>query len=121
MPVHGPAHQHFVAENFVKQHMFLERRRDDEESPVAKARMGETALRTELRMLSEEMTGRFHGSEITFCDVPTRIDGVPLELVFDVGNEVVRLADVHAAEDFVRARTRSRMASKSALVNGVVD
>ena len=41
MPMHGPAHQHFVAENFVKQHMLLERMRDDKESPVAKARMGE--------------------------------------------------------------------------------
>ena len=100
--------------------MLLEWRGDDEESPIAKLRMGEAALRSKLRMLSEKLTGRFHGGEITFRHIPTGIDGIPLELLLSVRSEVVQLADVQAAEDFVRVRTRARMALKSALVSGVV-
>ena len=64
--------------------MLLEWRGDDEELPIAKARMGEAALRPKLRMLSEKLAGRFHGGEVTFCDSPTGIDGIPLELLLYV-------------------------------------
>jgi hypothetical protein len=59
-------------------------------------------------MLSEEMTGRFHGGEITFCNLPIGIEGVPLELLLDIRNEVVRLAFLTGLQEAQKLSENSR-------------
>src|SRR6266567_1584488 len=81
--------------------------------------MNEAAARPKLRVLAEEFTGGFHCGEVIFRHIPTRVDCIRLELPLHVGKECVRFADAHDGVDWVRARTRSRMVSKSAPVSGV--
>src|SRR5437763_15189918 len=81
--------------------------------------MSKPAARSKPGMLSEELAGGFHGGQVTIRHVPVSVEHIPLELLFDVRDEVVRLADAHFAADCVRARTRSRMEMKSSRVSGV--
>jgi len=67
--------------------------------PVAQTRMGKAALRAEKRMVSEELANGFHRIEIMIGSLQTSMDDVALVLPFHVRNEVVRLADIHAAEN----------------------
>src|ERR1035437_8694842 len=79
--------------------------------------MGKSGARPELRMLAEQLAGGFDGVEIAFGDFPVGVDRIPLKLAFHVRDEIAGLVDAHATE--ILARTRSRMAVKSALVSGV--
>src|SRR5438034_10987416 len=81
--------------------------------------MNEAAARPKLRVPAEELTGGFHRGEVVFRHIPTRVDCISLELPLHVRKESVRFADVHDAVDWMRARTRSRIMSKSAPVSGV--
>ena len=70
-------------------------------------------------MLAQQPAGGFNGIEVTVGYFPARLDQVPIELAFNIGNEIVRLADTHAPEEGLRLRARCRIPSKSALVSGV--
>jgi len=118
MPMHGPTHHDFAGENFVKEDMPFERTENEKETPVVQPRVGKAAVWTKRRMLPEELASRLHRVEIKIGHFPTRIQHIPLKLPFNVGNELVRLADVHAAGVWTRVRTRSRMPRKSAAASG---
>jgi hypothetical protein len=70
-------------------------------------------------MPAQQPAGGFNGVEVTISYFPARLDQVLIELAFNIGNEIVRLADTHAPEEGLRLRTRCRIPSKSALVRGV--
>ena len=95
MPVHGSAHRHTLISHFVEKEMRLEGAEHDDEAPVAKSRVSETCTWPKLRMVSEKPARSFHRSQKTLSHVPIRIDRIPLELPLNIGNEIVRLADVH--------------------------
>ena len=117
--MHGTAHYHVIAGHFVEEDVLFEGTVHDEETPIAQARMSEVAARPKLRVLAEELAGGGHGIKVAFGHFPARVDCIPLELPLHVRDEIVGLVDAHEAEDFVRARTRSRIPSKSARVSGV--
>jgi hypothetical protein len=116
MSMRGAAHNHIVADCFVKEDVFVEWPEYDEEPPVAESRVSKTAARPKLRMLSEKPAGGFDGIEIMIRYFPVCVERISLKLPLNVRDEIVRLADAH---DFMRARTRSRMELKSSRVSGV--
>ena len=67
----------------------------------------------------QQTTGGFHRVEVTVGNLSSGLDRIPLELSLNVGEEIDRFPDIHDGIDGWRARTRRRMASKAALVNGV--
>jgi len=118
--VHRPAHDGLFAHDLVEEHVLVEGAEDYEEAPVAEARMPEATPWPKLRMLAQKAASGFNRSEVAIRDLPTGVDGLPLELLLNVRDEFVRLADTHDAGEPVRERTRLRSASKSLLVSGVV-
>ena len=80
--------------------------------------MGKSGARTKLRMSGKQLADGFDGGKIAFGDFPVGVDRIPLKLAFHVRDKIAGLARAHAAE--ILARTRSRMAAKSAFVSGVV-
>ena len=119
MTVDGSAHHYVVASHFVENQVRFERAAHYKGTPLAETRMNETATRPKLWVLAEKLAGRFHRGEVTLGHLPTRVDYIPIELPLQVRNESIRFLEAHDAGACVRARTRSRMASKSALVRGV--
>ena len=114
-----PTQHHIVTDHFVKQDVLLERTRDHEKPPVLQARVSETTSRSKLRVLFKKAGGGFDCGGVVFCHFPSGVDGLPLELPLHVRDKIVGLENAHAAADFRRDRTRSRMPSKSLAVNGV--
>lgn len=118
MTVHRATEDHVASDWLVKEDMLSERREDDEEAPVAEAGMREASQRADPRMKLDEQAGAFDSIEVALGDFPRGIVRIPLELLFDVGEERGRLASAHCWP-VMRARTRSRIPSKSSLPNGV--
>jgi len=107
-------------DHFIEKDVLFERAKDNEESPASQTWINEASVRSELRVLSDQLAGRFDGIKVAVCDIPPRLGNVPFKLALDVRDKIVGLANVHDVADFVRARTRSRMQSKSSRVRGVV-
>ena len=59
MAMHGATHHHIVTACLVEKDVFFERTEDDEETPVAKPRMGETRARPKLGVLAEKFASAF--------------------------------------------------------------
>ena len=119
MPVRGPAHYHVIEGDFIKQEMLLKWSENHGETPLAQTPMRKTTARPERWIVSDESTRGFDRRQVVFGDLPTRVDGIPIELPFDIGDKNVRFADIHRADESRRCRTRSRIPSKSAGCNGV--
>lgn len=82
--------------------------------------MREGASRPEQGILTQKVASSLDSGEVTIGNLPASVDGIPLDLLFDIRNEIARLMDTHGAVEPVRTRTRSRMAVKSLLVRGVL-
>src|ERR1051325_5929583 len=117
MPMHRTTHHNVRALDLVEQDMLLKWAEDHHEPPFLQARILEAAHRANQGMPFKQTTRGFDRVEVTVSDVPARVERVPLELMFQVRDEVVGLDRAHGVEDLARAR--SRTASKSALVSGV--
>ena len=97
----------------------MKRTQYDKEAPRRKARIGQPRHWPKHRLAFDERAGGGNSREVALCDLPSRIFRLPLILQFRIRDEISRLADAHAAGPSSRARTRWRMASKSAGINGV--
>ena len=118
--MHCAAHYGLASDHLVEEHVFIEGAENDKEVPLSKPRMGKATPRPEQKVLAQKVASGLHGSEVTIGDLPSGVDGILLKLPFYVRNEIARLADTHDAGEPARERTRSRRASKSRLVSGVV-
>ena len=99
--------------------MLVEGRGDQKEALFVQTRVGKSAAWPQVRMPAQQPAGGFNGVEVTIGYFPARLDQVLIKLAFNIGNEIVRLADTHAPEAGVRFRARCRIPSKSALARGV--
>jgi hypothetical protein len=90
--VHSPAHNYLSGGFFVEQEMLLEWTEHHEKAPVAQAKMLETAVRTNLRMLLNQSAGGLNDVEITIRYLPSGIYRVPLILVLHIRDKIVGLA-----------------------------
>src|SRR3989442_1529696 len=97
MPVQGTTHHHLVPAPLVEEDVLVEGTEDDKETPVAKARVGETAARPKLRMLTQKLAGGFHGCKVGLRHRPVRVMRIPRVLPFHVSDEIAGLAEAHAA------------------------
>ena len=119
VPMHGPALYDFPRANFVKEDVLPKRAEDEKKAPVAQARVSKAGERSKSWLHPEELTSCLDGVEIIISHIPVRIGDIPIVLLFNVGDEVIRFADVHEAVDLRRARARRRIATKSRAVSGV--
>ena len=119
MAMHGSTHHDFAGADFVKKDVFFKRAKNKKKAPVAQARVSKAAARPKSGMPPQKLAGGLHGVKIMIGQLPASIGDIPIELPFNVGDEIVRFADVHVVAHLTRARARSRMPVKSAAVSGV--
>ena len=90
-------HDYFASDDLIKQDVPVKGTQDDEKSPRREPRMRERQGGADDRMALEQCAGARNRRKVPLGHIPTRALGIPLVLQFGVGNEVVRLADAHAA------------------------
>ena len=117
LPAHRPPHHDVATGQFVKEDVLVEGSGEEEEAPFAQPRVSETTAGPEIRMLAQQPAGSLHRVEVTIGYLPPRLGQVPVELAFNIRNEIVRPPDAHALEAGLRFRARCRIPSKSALVS----
>jgi hypothetical protein len=119
LPTHCPTHHDIAAGHFVGENVLIERPGNEKEAPFAQTRVSETASWPQIRMLAQQPARGLNRLKVTIAYFSTRLGQVPIELALNIGNEIVRLADVHAPERGLYFPARCRIPSKSVLVSGV--
>jgi len=72
MAVHRSAHVDLIVGFFVEKDVPVERTKDDPKAPIVEPRMGEPALGSKQRVLSEQPASGFHRLEVIDRPRPTR-------------------------------------------------